>query len=434
MANIAALNTVYNHFMTTYAPAGSNTKYDTHKKSELRSVYNSIVKMNTESPLFLLDTSPETQEFAVGLKENSRSLKNTISSLSMEDSSDLLSKKAVSSSNEAVVTASYIGDTEDEDTLPSINIEVKQLAKNQTNLGQFLPENEMGLKPDTYSFDIHSRDMDYEFQFNINEGDTNRLIEEKLARLISKSNIGVHASTVEDENGNVALQLDSDDTGLREKNNTLFRVSDNKTSKASGTVDYFGINNVSQYPENSSFILNGEERSTLSNKFSIDKAFEISLNGVSENGETVDIGLKTDVESITENISYLIEGYNSFLQKASAYLDSQPYSGKLINEMNNISSLYENDLESVGLMIQDDGSISLDKNLLQQTAQEDDAFDRFGSIKNFAGNILNKVNQVSLNPMAYTQKTIVAYKNPGRSFASPYVTSNYSGMMFSSYC
>ena len=61
MANIAALNTVYNHFMTTYAPQGTNTKYDTHKKSELRGVYNSIVKLNKDAPLFLLDPSISTK-------------------------------------------------------------------------------------------------------------------------------------------------------------------------------------------------------------------------------------------------------------------------------------------------------------------------------------------------------------------------------------
>lgn len=434
MANIAAINTVYNHFMTTYAPSGTNTKYDTHKKSELRSVYNSIVKLNKESPLFLIDNSAQTQEFAVGLKENSRALKNVISSLSIDGNADLLGKKAVSSSDETVVTASYIGEINEDGEVPSLDIEVKQLAKNQQNIGKFLPENEMALKSDTYSFDIHSGDMDYEFQFNINDGDTNRLIEEKLARLISKSNIGLHASTVGDGNGNVALKLESTETGLRTEAETLFRVSDDRTSKKNGAVDYFGIDHVDQYPGNSSFILNGEERSTLSNRFTIDRLFELSLNGISEEGTSTSIGLKTDVESITENISYLVEGYNTFLQKAAAYLDRQPYSGKLIKEMSSISSLYENDLESVGLLVEDDGSISLDKNLLQQTAQEDDALDRFKSIKSFTGNILNKVNQVSLNPMQYTQKTIVAYKNPGRTFASPYVTSNYSGMMFSSYC
>ena len=36
--------------------------------------------------------------------------------------------------------------------------------------------------------------------------------------------------------------------------------------------------------------------------------------------------------------------------------------------------------------------------------------------------------------MEYVQRTIVAYKNPGHNFASPYNTSSYSGMMFNFFC
>ena len=67
---------VYNFYMTTYAPK-SSTPYDSHKKSELRSVYNSIVKMNKDAPLYILDTSKDSQRFAVSMKENARELRNT---------------------------------------------------------------------------------------------------------------------------------------------------------------------------------------------------------------------------------------------------------------------------------------------------------------------------------------------------------------------
>ena len=435
MADITALNTVYNHFLTTYAPQGTNTKYDTHKKSELRGVYNSIVKMNTDAPLFLLDTSSSTQEYAVGLKENARSLKNTISSLSLSDSESLLDQKAVSSSDEDKVVATYIGGAEDAKDAPDLDIEINALAQNQENSGKFLDPDKMDMEPGTYSFDIHSRDMDYEFQFNINDDDTNKLVQEKLSRLITKSNIGVKASVETDSEGRTSLKIVSDETGLRDNgSDTLFKVSDDNTSKASGVVDYLGIGEVSQYPANSSFILNGTERSTFSNTFTIDKTYELTLKDTTAEGESVQVGLKTDVESVAENINHLVEGYNSFMNKVSAYLDSQPYSGRLVGEMNGISSLYSNDLESVGMVVGEDGRISLDKSLLEQTVSEDDAMDRFDSIRKFTSSVLGKMNQVSLNPMDYTQRTIVAYKNPGHSFASPYVTSNYSGMMFSSYC
>ncbi len=434
MANIAALNTVYNHFMTTYAPKGTSSPYDTHKKSELRGVYNSIVKMNKESPLYLLKTDEATGEFAVGMKENARELKNIIASLSSGGTSDILDKKAVASGNADVVTATYIGNADEGEEIPSLEIEVKSLAQNQVNEGTYLPQSEIALEPNTYSFDIHVKDLDYEFQFNINKGDTNSVIQEKLARLVNKSNIGVEAETVTDENGNTALKLTSSETGINDGQSVLFHVSDNHTSKMAGAVDYLGIGTASQYPENAHFILNGVERSTFANEFTIDKTYRLSLNGISEEGETTTIGLKTDVESFTENITHLIQGYNSFLQKANEYVSSFPHTDRLIGEMNSISAAYRNNLDSVGLMVQDDGTISLDKNLLLQTAQEDDALSRFNAIKGFTGSILNKTNQVSLNPMHYVDKTIVAYKNPGKSLASPYVTSNYSGMLFNSYC
>ena len=433
MANVAALNTVYNHYLTTYAPKGTSSPYDTHKKSELRSVYNSIVKLNKESPLYLIKSDEATGEFAVGMKENARDLKNVISSLSDGNNAQLLNKKAVSSSDESVVTASYIGSVEDED-IPSLEIEVKSLAKNQINEGKYLPADEMKLDPGTYSFDVHVHDLDYEFQFNVNQGDTNKGIQDKLARLINKSNIGVEATRVENEAGDTALRLQSSETGIREDQDSLFKVSDNHTSKLSGTVDYFGLNQISQGAENANFILNGNERSTYANEFTIEKTFQVSLNRISKEGEPSTIGLKTDVESFTENISHLIQGYNSFLQKASAYVEAHPHTNRLLSDMNSITSTYKNNLDSIGLTVQDNGTISLDKNLLQQTAQEDDALERFGAIKNFAGSVLNKANQVSLNPMHYVEKTIVAYKNPGKSLANPYVTSNYSGMLFNSYC
>lgn len=434
MADITTLNTVYNHFMTTYAPQGTNSKYDTHKKDELRGVYNSIVKLNKESPLFLIDNSNETKEFAISLKESARSLKNTISSLSVENGDDILSKKTVSSSNDDLVSASYIGNTTKGESPPGIELTIEQLASGQTNQGRSLPPDEMGLPPDTYSFDIRSRDIDYEFQFNINEGDTNRTIEEKLAKLITRSNIGIHAEVAE-ENGNISLRLRSDDTGVKGDSGLQFIVSDDKTSKTKGAVDYFGINNVSDMPTNALYTIDGEAGSAPSNNITVNKAYDLTLKGLTEEGEKVSIGLKTDVESLTDNISNLIMGYNAFIQNAARYLDSQPQSKALVREMSGLSSGFGNELESLGVNFNSDGQISLDKNLIQQTAEEDDSLTKFDNVKKFANNILNKANQIALDPLQYTNKKIVAYKNPnGHNYAAPYVTSNYSGMMFSSYC
>lgn len=39
--------------------------------------------------------------------------------------------------------------------------------------------------------------MNYEFQFNINEGDTNRQIMDRLSRLINNADIGIQANVAD---------------------------------------------------------------------------------------------------------------------------------------------------------------------------------------------------------------------------------------------
>jgi len=206
---------VYNFYMPAYAPK-SSTPYDTHKKSELRSVYNSIVKMNKESPLFILDTSKESQQFAVDIKENARELRNTIASLGGLDEEEMLNKKVAYSSNEEIASAKYVGSKKPDDDFPSYEVEVKHLASPQVNLGNFLPADEpIGLAPDTYSFDVGIDDLNYEFQFSIKGSDTNRDVQARLSRLINNANIGMSSQVITDEDGNTALRMESDATGLK---------------------------------------------------------------------------------------------------------------------------------------------------------------------------------------------------------------------------
>lgn len=55
--------------------------------------------------------------------------------------------------------------------------------------------------------------MNYEFQFNIGEGDTNRQITERLSRLINNADIGITADVTESDS-RYALRLTSDATGV----------------------------------------------------------------------------------------------------------------------------------------------------------------------------------------------------------------------------
>ena len=128
-------------------------------------------------------------------------------------------------------------------------------------------------------------------------------------------------------------------------------------------------------------------------------------------------------------------GYNNFIKAASTYLDTQARSKALIREMRSIAGSYSSEMESLGLNVTPEGTISVDSDLLKQTAQQTrDSGQTFDYLKDFTQSLLRKSDEVSLNPMEYVEKTIVAYKNPGHNYVSPYTTSNYSGMMFNFYC
>ncbi|MBE5853550.1 MAG: flagellar capping protein [Lachnospiraceae bacterium] len=438
MAFNAVQSNIYNYYLTTYSPK-SVTKYDAHKKSELRSLYNSMVKLNKESPLYLIPNAKESARFAVDIKENARELGNQIASLGGLDDTPLLNKKTAYSSRSDLVSVEYIGDLSDlqsDSEAPVLELEIQALADNQINLGKYLPgDEEISLPEDTYSFDIGINGMNYEFQFNIHSGETNRNIQDRLARLFNNSNIGLNVNVVEGENGTSALKIVSEETGLRDGEASTFTVSDDNTSKTSGVVSYLGLDYIMRNASNAQFTINGEAHEAHSNNFTIGKLYEVHLRGVStEETGAVSIGLKQDYEAVQDNISELAGNYNHFLQAVNSYKDAHSSSQKLYSEITGIASNYKDQLHSIGLDIQDNGQLAINKDTLSATAMSDDAEAQLGVVKDLTRRLYHKTRQISLNPMNYVDKHVVAYKNPGRNFVSPYVTSNYSGMMFNYYC
>lgn len=435
MAYSAALNTVYNYYLSTYSRTSGSSQFDTHKKSELRNIYNTIVKLNRESPLSIFDTTKDTREFAVGIKEHALSLSNTIASLGGMDENTLLNKKIAYSSNENFVSAEYIGAYNEDARIPSFTLEVQSLAAPQVNIGTYLPDEPTSLPADTYSFDLNINDLNYEFQFAVHEDESNTSLQTRLARLINNSDVGIKADLLTDEEGNSALRVTSTATGLPEGKNCLFSISDSHTSKKSGAVSYLGINYMARNASNASFILNGEQKSACSNNFTIEKTYEITLNGIrSVAGEAATIGVKTDTESLTHNVTALVNAYNSFMDDASSYLEKQPKSSRLVSEMTSVVSLYKNDLDAVGLSLRKDGRIAIDEDALCQSAVEDNAKETFHAVRDFANALVRKSKQITIDPMHYASSKIVAYKNPGKNFSQAYITSAYSGMLFNSYC
>ena len=254
-----------------------------------------------------------------------------------------------------------------------------------------------------------------------------------MERLINKSNIGLKAEVLTEGNES-ALQLTSLETGEKGQDGLIFHVTDIPEGSY-GVASRFALNNVTSYPEDSSFAINGVEKSTHSNTFIAGKVFEVTLGGVSATGNPATIGFKTDTEAITEHIETFVKEYNSFLDTVRSYGETEPKSEKLIKEYTSLAREYMNDLESIGLEIMEDGNIGIDQGLLTEATKDEATYNEtLEGINSFKNAILRKVNQALIDPMEYVDKVVLNYKNPGKNFANPYITSMYSGMMFNSYC
>lgn len=433
----AVLDNAYNYFLTTYGTS-TFSRYDAHKKSELRNTYNNIVKINTESPLYKIKETGDVDKFAIDIKENARNIKNVIASLSEsgEGIESAFQKKVAISDQSDIVGVNYVGDgsesQDDQDT--SFTVEVKQLAAGQKNLGNFLKDNSLDILPGSYSFDLTTTSNSYEFQFKVNADDTNHSVLDRLSNLMNSAGIGLSSTVISDENNSSALEIESKQTGIGENEPYLFHISPDGSNLSRSAIGTLGIDQVASKAHNSSFLLNGQERSSYSNTFTINNTFELTLNNVSEDDNPATIGYKTNVEAVSDNISKLVSSYNKMIQTAHDYSDRQQSSSKLLNDIGNVAKGFQSDFERIGLMVQDDGSIQIDHNLLSDAVGSEDSSESFAVLNRFKDALNAKADNASINPMNYVNKLVVAYKNPGHNFVTPYITSIYSGMMLDQYC
>jgi flagellar hook-associated protein 2 len=444
---------VYDQYLTTYRSkdtdsTGNKTnkrsaRYSTHDTSELQDVYSSIQWKNRFAPLYLTEPTPKSIAYAVHLKESANSLKQTIDSLSGQDE-DMFSMKSAYSDNEKLASVEYVPEDAEDDTPQDFDLTIENFATPQVNTGKYLSSDQpVGLTPDSYSFDLLTNKLHYELQFNVNEGETNSQLQNKLSRLINDSNIGVSAKVVE-THGHSALEITSDALGLPYQGERHFTITDENTSYSKGVVDYLGLNKSIKEATNAVYTINGDEESSYSNSFSVHGAYHVTLHP--ENGtvnlaasdnimeqeaalqnsqeSSVHIGLYPDAESLSNNIETFVDGYNRFLTGVIGSETDDNLTGLLSKDIQKFLGAHSASLEKYGISVNDDSTLNYEKN---------DEVNYDSSIKTFGMHILRKLNSIALDPMEYIDRRICAYPNPNASYPNPYVTSIYTGMLFNTY-
>lgn len=424
------ISSVYSYYLSQYGNK-SNSKYDSHTRTQLKNTYSKVVKINSQTPVYKLDLSTAAQKYAIDLKEHARALENITEDLSDGADGTMTFKKSAVSSNASAVNASYITDFGAASDDESFDINVKQLACSQLNTGNYLQPRSKHIKPGEYSFDLSINDVIYEFQFKVDNSETTNNIQNKIARLINRSNIGLTANIKEDSLGNTAINIESESTGINGTTPVIFSIkSDDANNQL--LIDTLGLDRVTQYPSNAIFDVDGDERSSMSNSITINKAYDVKLSKVTE--EPVTISLKADADSIVESLNELVAGYNNLISVTNDE-NNNHFQGteKLQNEIASIARSYKKQLADSGLSLNKDGTISADKEVIINADNKDALSHIYESLNSFKNSIKEKAEDIALNPMDYVNNKIIAYKNPTRTYNDPYNLSAYTGMMFNGY-
>lgn len=424
------ISSVYSYYLSQYGNK-SNSKYDSHTRTQLKNTYSKVVKINSQTPVYKLDLSTAAQKYAIDLKEHARALENITEDLSDGADGTMTFKKSAVSSNASAVNASYITDFGAASDDESFDINVKQLACSQLNTGNYLQPRSKHIKPGEYSFDLSINDVIYEFQFKVDNSETTNNIQNKIARLINRSNIGLTANINEDSQGNTAINIESESTGINGTTPVIFSIKSDDANNQP-LIDTLGLDRVTQYPANAIFDVDGDERSSMSNSITINKAYDVKLSKVTE--EPVTISLKADADSIVESLNELVAGYNNLISVTNDE-NNNHFQGteKLQNEIASIARSYKKQLADSGLSLNKDGTISADKEVIINADNKDALSHIYESLNSFKNSIKEKAENIALNPMDYVNNKIIAYKNPLRSFPDPYNLSAYTGMMFNGY-
>ena len=428
------LNNAYNHYLTTYA-SKEVSQSDTHKKEDLRSVYRSIVKSNQKNPTHLTGQNDHAEESAIDLKESARRLQRTLASLGDIGQEKPLSSRSAFSSNEAMVSATYIGNDTEEP--PSFSVKVDQLANEQINTGKTMPKGEVKLAPGSYAFNIRMDGQVYELQYSIKSGETNQAVQEKLSRLINKAGIGIKAAVATDEGGKSTMTLSSATTGAGSDTPEQFRITEESDSGLKGTVSYFGLDRMTQIPHDAKFKINGTSHTAASNHFTVSKMYELTLNRVGNETDEAFIGIKDKQESMIDHVHTLVDTYNKFLDSVSNIGSVKVRTGKITSDAVRAAKNSLDGQESVGISIAENGKLLVDENRLHEASEipADQLDEKMQPVRDFANSLYSISKDIALNPMQYIDRPIVAYKDPSRETApNPYMTSEYSGMLFNNYC
>ncbi len=238
----------------------------------------------------------------------------------------------------------------------SYEFDISQTASEQINKGGFLnPAGITDVSAGTNRFELTVGSNSHTISFDINSGDTNDTVLDKMAAAINDVDTGVFASVADVSDDVIYLRL-SGQTGT----SNAFTLTDISGNAVSAT----NANSPFQYVKNSSFSVNETSFDRESNTIALkDGKMAVTLKDTGKANITVSHDTNTRVNTIT-SLADSINSINTFLESNS------DISSDLRSEWQQLVSDATSSLAQYGIEVASDMQLNLDKEKLNRQLNE----------------------------------------------------------------
>lgn len=425
------LLSIYNNLIHGYMMS-RQTRFDSHKRSELSEIHNRIRKISSEQPLYKIDFDADAQEYALSVKEHAMELAAAIKDMGSDESEGAFSRFIIKSDHPGMVGVEVLEGSEP-GKIEDFDVQVERLSSPQINSGYYVDSRENSLVSGQYNFTVEIEGSFYSFQFNVTGSNDNKELQTKLADFINKTKVGLRAEVVSDrENGKSALNLEAKKFGVP------FEFKDTKTPEGtnSGVVELFGLNNVRSEAGKTVIYIKGERIENEDRKIVTSDGLLLDIKKETAD-QPVRIYKVVDDESVFKKISEFVRKYNDMSEYVRAGANTRRASKKLWYELNGLLTEYADKLSASGIEMKPEngGLLYIDRAKMFHAVNEGSLEMLFRPDSDVTKGFLRKLTDISINPLDYVDKTIVVYPNTRNRFAyNPYITSIYSGIMYNNYC
>ena len=278
-------------------------------------------------------------------------LKEINSKLTNNNKNSVLNSIDVSSTNENIIEAKSYFTLKEKN---SYKVNVSQIAKAQVNTSSSLISNDMSTMGIS-TINISNKTKNYSFNIDSN-GKTNKESLIDIAAKINKSNIGISAIVKEKDNKSV-LELIGDRTG------------ENEDFLVTGTDEFMlqtNLSNITQIARDAIFDVSKNGNTIVKNKKS--SSNEIDIDGYKVSATLKDVGQVTinmniDKKKVSDAVNNFVSAYNTTINFLSENVNKGSAISRQIDNLK-IPEIYEKNLSSIGISINKEGRLSVDKNVL----------------------------------------------------------------------